>query len=269
MMSWPHRAVLFAALFASLPLPAQSLFRCTEADGKVTYSGKPCGEIGSKAVEQAIAVPLAPVRPPPRVSVAPKPAAKTSLVNTRRPLIRLFYDPANAPIEHSNAQMAGLIQRAAAAWSAGCALDLEYAGSAPYFAEGSPERVSIRWLDSLMTARHPAHDAVGIAGVGSMREGVSLRPRVADEHLPRIIRHEIGHVLGIGHLHDDKRSVMSYLPDGQWALSAQPSEADYLACNRAIHKRFGTSLVLPDEQPGRKMGDREAIERRLTAPVGQ
>lgn len=47
-----------------------------------------------------------------------------------------------------------------------------------------------------MYARHPANNAAAVGGVGSLRQGVSLRPRLGDEELPHIVVHEIGHVLG-------------------------------------------------------------------------
>lgn len=81
--------------------------------------------------------------------------------------------------------------------------------------------------------------------------------------------HEIGHVLGISHLHEDAWSVMSYMPNKASQLSVQPSAADFLACNRAMRQRFGVDIRLPDEQPGRRMNDREAIDRKMKAPVSQ
>ena len=198
----------------------------------------------------------------------PKRAA-TAPVAATRPVaaVRLFYDPANAPVEHSLSQMESLIRNAAALWSQGCAVELEYAGTAPYRAQGGPGRVSIRWSGELMYARHPDNDAVGIAGIGSMRDGISLRPRIGDEELPRIVVHEIGHVLGISHLHEDGQSVMSYVPNKAFALSVQPSAADFLACNRSMKRLFGLALTLPDEQPGRRMNDREAIDRKISTPA--
>lgn len=261
-----------AAALASLclfPVYAGTLYRCTEANGKVTYSGKPCQQSGNAGAERTIDYPIA----PPRV-VAPvsKRAAPVSLpvVRNRPPVaIRLFYDPANAPVEHPLGQMEKLIRGAVALWSEGCAVELDYGGTAPYVTPGSPTRVSIRWSGELMYARHPDNDAAGIAGVGSLREGISLRPRVGDDELPRIVVHEIGHVLGIGHLHEDPRSVMSYMPDRAWALSVQPSAADFVACNRAMQRRFGVHIKLSDEQLGRKMNDREAIDRQMKLPVSQ
>ncbi len=278
--AWHIGIVCIAAALAmfSLPGKAQALYRCTEANGKITYSGKSCKETGNGGAEKAIDVPLAPARPPPALarSAAPRALAASALTPAPGPAatrrvaaIRLFYDPANAPVEHPLGQMEGLIRRAVAAWAQGCAVELEYGGTAPYVTPGSPERVSIRWSPDLMYARHPDNDAVGIAGTGSLRDGVSLRPRVADEDLPHIVVHEIGHVLGIGHLHEEGGSVMSYLPDKASQRGVHPSAADYLACNRAMQRRFGVALTLPAEHAGRRMNDRDAINRKLAQPPSQ
>ena len=256
------RAAALAGLVSILlPAHAGTLYRCTEANGKVTYSGKPCKESGIAGAEKAIDVPVAPPLPVPAPRT--RASAPTPVTPRRKAAIRLFYDPADAPIEHPLGQMESLIRQAVSNWAAGCAVELEYGGTAPYAAPGSPERVSIRWSGELMYARHPANDAAGIGGVGSMRHGISLRPRIADEVLPHIIVHEIGHVLGIAHLHEDGQSVMSYLPNKSAALGVQPSAADFLACNRAMKRQFGIAIELPAEQPGRKMSDREAIDRKL------
>ena len=54
---------------------------------------------------------------------------------------------------------------------------------------------------------------------------------------------------------------------GASSFSVQPSAADYLACNRAMKRRFGIAIDLPAEQQGgRKMSDREAIDRKLRQP---
>ncbi len=255
-------ALAAAAWLLAAPVMAGSLYRCTEANGKITYSGSPCKELGNKGDEKALAFPDA----PPRAAPAPKqataaPPRRAAPPRPRVVAIRFFYDPANAPKEHPAGKMAWLIQAALASWSAGCAVQLEYAGMAPFFTPGSPDGVSIRWSADLMRARHPANAAAGIAGMGSMTAGISLRQRVADESLQHIILHEVGHVLGMGHSHDAGDSVMSYLPDEALINNVQPSAADYLACNRAVKARYRLDIDLPEDEPGYKMNDREALER--------
>lgn len=255
-------AAAVAALLLTPPAVTGSLYRCTEANGKITYSSSPCTESGNSGAEKTLAFPAA----PPRVAAAPKLSAavlpeRLTPARPRAVAIRIFYDPANAPKEHPVNKMAWLIRAALASWSAGCAVQLEYHGTAPYFSPGSPDGVSIRWSAELMRARHPANPAAGIAGTGSMEAGISLRQRVADESLQHIILHEIGHVLGMGHSHDAGDSVMSYLPDEAQVNSVQPSTADYLACNRALKARYGLDIALPVEEQRNKMDDREALER--------
>jgi hypothetical protein len=247
---------LAAALAVGLPATAGTIYRCTEPSGKIVYSSTTCSTSGIAGAEKAIEFPNAPPRKlaPPKKAAAP--AAKSA---KRRAAMRFFYDPATAPREHSTDQMEALIRAALAAWSAGCAVDLEYVETAPYVAAGTPEHVSIRWDPDLMRARHPANPTAGIAGIGTLATGVSLRQRMAEENLGHVIVHEIGHVLGLLHNHEDGQSVMSYLPDDK--LNVQPSAADYLACNRAVKARFGIDIDLPAEIPRQKMNDKEALDR--------
>lgn len=255
------RLAQLACLGAALALPAKAgtLYRCTEANGKITYSDTTCVANANAGAEAAIAFPKAPPRPVGTIARAPAKAQP----KRRTASMALFYDPANAPREHPVGQMETLIQQAVAAWTSGCAVQLDYMGTAPHVAQGSAEHVSIRWSADLMRARHPANAAAGIGGTGSMETGVALNQRVSDASLAHILVHEIGHVLGIAHIHEDGNSVMSYLPDGDLTNNLQPSAADYLACNRAMKKRFSLDTALPREQAGPRMTDAEALERHF------
>jgi hypothetical protein len=258
------RVIGLAAAFAvAVPATAGTIYRCTDASGKITYTVKKCGANGTAGVEKAVEYPDAPpvlARP---VKPAAAPAAAAALPGKRRvAAMRFFYDPADAPREHSTEKMESLIRSAIVAWSAGCSVELDYAGTGPYVAAGTPERVGIRWSEELMRARHPSDAAFGMGGTGSLEGGVSLRQRVSDDSLAHVIVHEIGHVLGVRHMHEDGKSVMSYLPDKDALNNVQPSSSDFLACNRAMKKRFGLDLTLPPEVPEKTMSDEEALDRR-------
>ncbi|MES2316078.1 MAG: DUF4124 domain-containing protein [Pseudomonadota bacterium] len=255
------RTQIFAiGLTAAFGAHAGTLYRCVEKNGKVTYSDLSCKANGKAGAEKAIAFPEA---PPPSAVPPPKPLAKPIAATPAAKLrgsIKLFYDPFKAPREHPTGQMESLISRAAAAWSAGCAVDLQYSGIAPYVAPGNAERVSIRWSPELRLTPHPANGAPGMGGTGSMESGVALHPRLGDNALLHVLVHEIGHVLGVSHIHEDNTSVMSYLPHKDLIDNVNPSAADYLACNRAMKKRFGIVIDLPEDTQTRKISDAEALE---------
>ncbi|MEJ7804541.1 MAG: DUF4124 domain-containing protein [Telluria sp.] len=256
---------LFAALGAGMPATAGELYKCVAADGKVTYSGTACKLIGNAGTERALVYPEAPPPGPRQTASALRPSATVrALPVTPKPsaVIRLFYDPADAPMEHPVTKVEAMIRRAVSLWTAECAVYLDYAGTAPKVARGSPDAVSIFWMPALAGHRHPAHDAFSLGGYGSLEAGIAMDTRKADDQLAYTIMHEMGHVLGLKHIHEDRRSVMSYMRDDAVKYDLQPMAGDYLQCNWAIKKRFGVPIVLPAETPKRGMSDKEAVKSK-------
>ena len=101
---------------------------------------------------------------------------------------------------------------------------------------------------------------LGRGATGGLATGVAMHPMLSDQSLEHVLVHEIGHVLGLRHRHEDGLSVMSYLRVDR--SNEQPSAEDYLACNRAIKRRFGIDIDLPPaDAPGQTMTDQEALER--------
>ena len=290
-----HGLIFSVACLACLPAGAQTVYRCAEANGKVVFGNQPCRAMGSSGVQTEIElpkhlaplvdnVPAAPAKPLPPPQTAPAAPAKTpaapayvpAAVDAATPIrpapvrkltgavIVFYYDPTDAPAEHPQAKVESIIRNAAAAWSAGCMVELKYAGTAPYAVPGTPERVSIRWSPELLHAKHPAHSGRGLAGIGSMKSGIRLRPRVSDKGLVRVITHEMGHVLGLRHNHEDLKSVMSYLSEEGMPRASHPSASDYEACDTSMARMFGGGVNPPaaTQPPARRMTDREALEKR-------
>lgn len=281
---------LLPALCA-LPLAAQpQMYRCTDAAGRVGYQSQPCARGSRQAEPKLPALNVVPAAP--RQDANP-PGSKVPA----EAAITFYYDPAEQPESYSAQQTEDAIRTALAAWSADCKVRLSYGGRAPARLPGTPQHVSIRWEPRYVDQRHPAHPGFGISGTGSLRDGIRLRPFDIRMHpfyrevaMLSTLTHEVGHVLGLGHNHEDPHSVMSYLrhdmnrergPLAEAHLreltpaeirgTARPSAADYQACNLSMQAMFGTGHPPPPGAAagaGRpRMSDREVldlIERRRT-----
>lgn len=263
-MQPPKAILLLAAVAASSPANAQpTVYRCTDAGGKTSYKDAPCNAEGGKDKQILLKLPVNPE--PPAAAAAPRSSYRPAV----RAAITLYYDPTDEPMEYPTAQVEAVIRFAINAWSTGCQVDLSYGGKARYQANGTPERVSIRWRQDYMRMSHPSRPGTGVAGTGSMRTGIELTTRLPD--LRSTFVHELGHVLGLGHNHEDVTSAMSYLRGEVVRGRAQPSASDYLACNLSMKKMFGidfTPEAGSEPAPGPRMTDREALEKKL-GPSGR
>jgi len=235
--------MLFAvAVAVACAMPAAraqgSVYRCTAPDGRTAYQSQPCAPGG-----QQREVRMAPV--PESAGSAPRPSMWKGYTPERVAFMTFYYDPAEQPVGFSTEQMEGMIRSAAALWSRGCDVRIQYGGRAPRAGAGTPERVPVRWAPEYMRMAHPADARSGIAGTGSLASGIALRPRFQEQDMLGVIVHEMGHVLGLPHNHEDTRSVMSYLRDEEVRRNAQPSESDYLACNLSMKKMFGIAFKPP------------------------
>ena len=252
--------------------PQSSVFRCTNSLGQVSYQEQACRPDGAGASQRQ--VPLLPNPAPASAAnapiVAPKPVPKPvsppADTVVRVAALTFYYDTTNEPMEHPSAQVEAQIHRALNAWMSGCNVTLRYGGRAPYSAAGTPDRVSVRWMPEYLYARHPAHDGAGIAGTGSLRAGISLTTRISEESLQSTLVHELGHVLGLPHFHEDAQSVMSYLRDDETRQRATPSASDYLACNLSMKRMFGIAFDPPvgvAKPAPPAMSDHDALQKKL------
>lgn len=260
----PSRAaVLSCSLLAMAALPggAQTVYRCVDASGKTAYQSSPCGEGGQQS-EMRVR------HDTPATPGAEAGGAWKTGGGYKEPKVAamvFYYDPKDEPVGFSSAQMEADVRAALAAWSSGCDVRLTYGGRRPVRKPGTPDHVPIRWAAEYMYMAHPADARSGIAGSGSLADGIALKPRFHEGHMLSVMIHEVGHVLGLPHNHADPDSVMSYLRNEAARRNPRPSQADFVACNLSMKKLFGIDYTPPagtlPVRAGPRMSDREALER--------
>lgn len=263
MMIGMTKSVLVTALAALLlqAAHADTVYRCVDGKGKTTYSDDACDKMPAGGKQQKV---LTLVHPPvvARKPVAPQTPVRQKKLPVKEAVFRLFYNTQDAPIEIADLKVEALIRQAARAWSKNCKVNIQYGGKTDYKGKSSAERVVVRWSPDQFTASHPAMEGIRPAGLGGPQHGISLLPRVSDEHLLHVLVHELGHVLGLRHRHTDLTSVMSYLASPSLT---EPSAGDYAACNLAMQRQFGIPLELPvanAADPDARMSDGEALRLR-------
>lgn len=261
-----------ALVVCSGALHAQGVFRCKDASGKTAYQELPCPNTQNTQATQTqtvlrISSQAAPiVTPALAASGAGKPADGKPA--PERGSFTLYYDPANAPARYSIAAVEETIAYAARVWSEGCLVDIKYGGQAVYWPVGTRQRVSIRWQTGYVDRMHHAQFNAMTTATGSLATGIELSPTIRE--LRALFVHELGHVLGIGHLHGDSEAIMGYVRKTGGTLSARPAPIDYLACNLAMKQSFGVPFEASPQDIARvdaayRMSDRQAVEKVNTA----
>ncbi|RYG13477.1 MAG: DUF4124 domain-containing protein [Burkholderiales bacterium] len=265
LMRFNKLPLLLALGLASGTLQAQ-VFRCLDAAGKTAYQEQPCSNAQASKNQTVLRIPSQAAEPGLAAPGTSRPAEGKG--QPERGAFTLFYDPANAPARYPAAAVEEIIAYAAQVWAERCLVDIKYGGQAVYWPVGTRQRVSIRWQPGYADRAHPSAFNSMTTGTGSLATGIELSPTIRE--LRALFVHELGHVLGIGHLHGDSEAIMGYLRHTGGTLSARPAPIDYLACNLAMKRSFGVAFEASPEDVARvetalRVSDRQAVEKREAA----
>lgn len=224
---------------------------------------------GETADAPAAATPARRALSPVRVTVTTRrflPATEVGFTKAANvPTLNYYYDPANQPVA---TDAIGALQRALAAWSAVCNVNAAYGGIARGRIAGA---TVVRW-DAALAAQSVS--GVTVAGKGTVGPGaILLNPDLLGrypEAIGGVLLHEVGHTLRIGHIHQDPRSVMSYLNHNRHGgAAAELSASDLTSCNEAMKAAYGVDWQPPAHLQSERatMTDQEAVDaiRRAAA----
>ena len=240
----------------------ETLYKCMD-HGQISYQQKPC-----EAKQKEIGILSLRNQPVPEIAAdnaGKKPVSADGGFKKDRasPTITLFYNPANEPTGVAIQNIEPVIREAAAKWNNGCNVNLVYGGvrkgNVPE-EQRARDGYTINWDRSL---NEISNNGLGAAGAASPDAGVKLNPKSihSPEQLKRVVTHEIGHIIGIGHIHEDRNSVMSYLSDTQTQFAANPNASDYLSCNLAIRQKFGIQFDEPKSYKKPEITDEQAANQ--------
>jgi hypothetical protein len=214
---------LFLALF-SVHAQSADIERCIDSKGHAYYT-ESC-QANRMAHDRKVAD---------RISSA-EPQARNA--GNAGNAIRFYYSRLKEPWGVKHYEMDDILKFAAAAWSHGCGVRIEYAGVANYGNdEGAPV---VRWSNELWAGNLKSRNGVKVLGRAGKDTDVSLTTD-ADMNDPgtvrRVVLHELGHVLGIGHITSNPRAIMYPTQTRQNRNVFALSPEDRYACKQALFER--------------------------------
>lgn len=223
---------VLSVFFALLPVHAQSadIERCIDNNGHAYYT-ESC-QANRMEHDRKVAD---------RISSAEPQASNSGNEKTARrqgDAIRFYYSRLKEPWGVKHYEMDDILKYAAAAWSHACGVRIEYAGVSNYSNdEGAPV---VRWSNELWAGNLKSRNGVKILGRAGRDTDVSLTTD-ADMNNPgmvrRVVLHELGHVLGIGHIGSNPRAIMYPSQTRQNRNIFALSPEDKFACKQALLER--------------------------------
>lgn len=203
--------------------------RCTGKDRAVVYTDRSCASLGLSHVRSV------------ESSSLPPGQASQQQSGPDRNTIRFYYSRLKEPWGVKHYEMDEMLRYAAAVWTQGCGVKIEYAGVANYGHDSAPV---VKWSNELWsqnTKRFDMQRTLGRASAGGNVELTTDAMMNDPVVVRRVLLHELGHVLGIDHIRSNPLAVMYPETTPANTRVTSLSVEDRRACVEAMQVRLSNT----------------------------